>query len=164
MRSFFRTFRTALRGVQRNLMRSALTCLGIVIGIAAVIALMEFGQGTSHAVRQTIATLGANYLQVEPGSSSSSGVHSGAGTCLTLTPQDCEAILRECSAVRWAAPGVDCRMQIVYGNRNWQPWKILGTTPSFLHVRAWSDLDEGEPFTDSDRVTGTSEYIGLELV
>jgi ABC-type antimicrobial peptide transport system permease subunit len=150
MRSFFRTFRTALRGVQRNLMRSALTCLGIVIGIAAVIALMEFGQGTSHAVRQTIATLGANYLQVEPGSSSSSGVHSGAGTCLTLTPQDCEAILRECSAVRWAAPGVDCRMQIVYGNRNWQPWKILGTTPSFLHVRAWSDLDEGEPFTDSD--------------
>src|SRR6516165_6888715 len=131
-------------------MRSVLTCLGIVIGIAAVIVLMEFGQGTSHALQQTIATLGANYLQVEPGSSSSSGVHSGAGTCLTLTPQDCEAILRECSAVCRAAPGVDCRLQIIYGNRNWQPWKILGTTPTYLAVRNWTDLEEGESFTDSD--------------
>jgi len=130
-------------------MRSMLTCLGIVIGIAAVIAMMEIGQGASYALRQTIATLGANLLQVEPGSSSSSGVHFGAGTCLTLTPQDCDAILRECSAVRLAAPGVDCRMQIIYGNRNWQPWKILGTTPTFLAVRDW-DLQEGEAFTDSD--------------
>lgn len=150
MRSFCRTLRTSLRALRRHLMRSMLTCLGIVIGIAAVIAMMEVGQGTSHALRQTIATLGANLLQVEPGSSSSSGVHSGAGTCLTLTPQDCDAILRECSAVRWAAPGVDCRMQIIYGNRNWQPWKILGTTPTFLMVRDWTDLQEGEAFTDSD--------------
>jgi hypothetical protein len=86
MRSFFRTLRTALGALRRNLMRSMLTCLGIVIGIATVIAMMEIGQGTSHAIRQTIATLGANLLQVEPGASSSSGVHSGAGTCLTLTP------------------------------------------------------------------------------
>jgi ABC-type antimicrobial peptide transport system permease subunit len=131
-------------------MRSILTCLGIVIGIAAVIAMMEIGHGTAEAVRQTILTLGVNYLQVEPGSSSSSGVHSGAGTCLTLTPQDCEAILHECSAVRCAAPGVDCRMQVIYGNRNWQPWKILGTAPAYLEVRAWTDLEEGEPFTDID--------------
>jgi ABC-type antimicrobial peptide transport system permease subunit len=149
MRSFYRNLRTALQALGRNLTRSALTCLGIVIGIASVIVMAEIGQGTSHAVRRTIATLGANYLQVEPGSSSSSGVHSGAGTCLTLTPQDCEAILRECSAVRWAAPGVDCRMQIIYGNHNWQPWKILGTTPAFLVVRDWG-LEEGEPFTDTD--------------
>jgi len=131
-------------------MRSVLTCLGIVIGIAAVIAMMEIGQGTSQAIRQRIATLGASLLQVEPGASSSSGVHSGAGTTLTLTPEDCEAILRECSAVRLAAPGVDCRMQIVYGNRNWSPWKILGTTPAFLKVRDWTDLQEGAPFTDND--------------
>jgi ABC-type antimicrobial peptide transport system permease subunit len=130
-------------------MRSLLTCLGLVIGIAAVIALMEVGQGTSNAVQQTIATLGANFLQVEPGSSSSSGVHSGAGTCLTLTPQDSDAILRECPSVLWAAPGVDCRMQIIYANRNWQPWKILGTSPDYLLVRNWADLEEGELFTDS---------------
>src|SRR5260370_13898542 len=127
MRSLFRTLRTALYELRRHTLRSGLTCIGITIGIAAVIAMMEIGQGSANAVRQTIATLGANLLQVEPGSSSSSGVHSGAGTCLTLTPQDSDAILRECSAVRLAAPGVDCRMQIVNGNRNWQPWKILGT-------------------------------------
>jgi ABC-type antimicrobial peptide transport system permease subunit len=137
-------------------MRSVLTCLGIVIGIAAVITMMELGQGTSQAIRHTIATLGANLLQVEPGASSSSGVHSGAGTCLTLTPQDCEAILRDCDCVRWAAPGVDCRMQIVAGNRNWAPWKIIGTTPAFLSVRGWTDLVEGEPFTDSDVQTAAA--------
>jgi hypothetical protein len=137
-------------------MRSLLTCLGIVIGIAAVIAMMEIGEGSAQALRQTIATLGANLLQVEPGASSSSGVHSGAGTCLTLTPQDCEAILRDCDCVRWAAPGVDCRMQIVAGNRNWAPWKIIGTSPAFLLVRAWTDLVEGELFTDSDVQTAAA--------
>jgi hypothetical protein len=131
-------------------MRSLLTCLGLVIGVGAVITQMEIGQGTAQHVRQTIATLGANFIQVEPGSSSSSGVHSGAGTCLTLTPEDCEAILRQCDTVCWAAPGVDCRMQVVYANRNWQPWKILGTTPTYLQIRGWTDLVEGEPFTESD--------------
>jgi ABC-type antimicrobial peptide transport system permease subunit len=150
MRAFFRTLRTAVHALRRHLMRSVLTCLGIVIGIASVVALMEVGQGTADSVRRTITALGVNYLQVEPGSSSSSGVHSGAGTCLTLTPQDSEAILKECSAVRWAAPGVDCRMQVIYGNRNWQPWKILGTAPAYFAVRAWTDLQEGELFSDSD--------------
>ena len=150
MRAFYRTSRTALHALRRHVMRSVLTCIGIVIGIAAVIAMMEIGQGTSYAVQQTIASLGANQLLVEAGATSSSGVHSGAGTCLTLTPQDCEAILHECDAVRWAAPGVDCRMQVVYGNRNWAPWKILGTTPAYLIVRDWADLQEGEPFSDSD--------------
>jgi len=75
MRSFYRTLRTALHALRRNLMGSALPCMGIVIGIAAVIALMEIGEGTAEAVRQTFATLGVNYLQVEPGASSSSGVH-----------------------------------------------------------------------------------------
>src|SRR5262249_36992437 len=155
MRSFNLSLRTALRALRRHLLRSVLTCAGIVIGIAAVVTLMEIGQGTSEAVRQTIATLGANFVQVEAGSSSSSGVHMGTGTCLTLTPQDSDAILRECSAVRLAAPGVDCRMQVIYGGRNWAPWKILGTTPDFLVVRDWTDLQEGEAFTDSD-VRGTA--------
>jgi ABC-type antimicrobial peptide transport system permease subunit len=136
-------------------MRSVLTCLGIVIGIAAVIVMTELGQGTSRAIQQTIASLGANQLLVEPGASSSSGVHMGAGTCLTLCPQDCEAILRECSGVRFAAPGVDCRMQVIYGNKNWVPWKVLGTTPSYLLVRDWAVLEQGEVFTEGDVRTGT---------
>ena len=150
MRFFYRYMRTALHSLKRNKMRSLLTCLGITIGIAAVIVMVEIGQGTNEAIRQTIATLGANFIQVEPGSSSSSGVHMGAGTCLTLTPQDCEAILRECSTVCWASPGVDCRMQVLYGNRNWQPWKILGVSPAYLQIRDWTVLVEGETFTESD--------------
>src|SRR5438270_13187270 len=101
MRSFCRNLRTALHALRRNLPRSLLTCLGIAIGIAAVIALMEIGQGTACAVQQTIANLGANFLLVEAGAYSSSGVSLGSGTVVTLTPQDCEAIRRECPAVRW---------------------------------------------------------------
>jgi ABC-type antimicrobial peptide transport system permease subunit len=150
MRAFFHTLHTVLHTLRRNVLRSLLICVEIVIGIAAVIVMMEIGQGTSHAVRQTIATLGANQLLVEAGATSTGGVSSGSATAVTLTPQDCEAILRECPTVRWAAPGVDCRMQVVYGNRNWAPWKILGTTPAYLVVRDWADLAEGEAFTDGD--------------
>jgi ABC-type antimicrobial peptide transport system permease subunit len=131
-------------------MRSMLTCLGITIGIAAVIAMVEIGNGTARAVEERIASLGANFLLVEAGAYSSAGVSLGSGTAITLTPQDCDAILRECGAVRWAAPGVDCRMQVIHGNRNWSPWKVLGTSPDYLKVRDWTDLEEGEPFTDHD--------------
>jgi ABC-type antimicrobial peptide transport system permease subunit len=83
------------------------------------------------------------------------GVSTGSGGHATLSPDDCEAILRECSAVRYAAPSVDCRReQVVYGNRNWLPMNILGTTPDYLVVRNWMNLAEGEPFTERDVLNG----------
>src|SRR6185295_15000422 len=97
MKKFFRVLRTAFRALRRNVMRSALTTLGIVIGVAAVIAMTEIGQGSSATVRRTIETMGANNLMVFPGTASSSGVSYGSGSSVTLTPQDAEAILRECS-------------------------------------------------------------------
>jgi macrolide transport system ATP-binding/permease protein len=141
--------RTALHGLRRNVMRAALTTLGIVIGVAAVIAMMEIGNGSSNAIQATIASMGANNLIVLPGTASSGGVSFGAGSVMTLTPQDAEAILNESPAVRGSVPVVRARTQVIYGNRNWVPSFIYGTTPAWLDVRDWG-LSEGDMFTERD--------------
>ena len=140
----------ALHALRRNVMRSMLTCIGIVIGIAAVIAMVEIGQGSAATLRQSISSIGANVVQIDPSDASPGGISTGSGGRVTLTPSDFQAILRECGAVRWAAPSVDCRAQIVYGSRNWVPRNVLGTTFGYLQVRNWTDLTEGSPFTDDD--------------
>jgi len=142
--------RTALKALRRNPMRAMLTTLGIVIGISAVIAMMEIGAGSSAALKRTIASMGANVLVIRPGTASSGGVTYGAGSATTLTPEDSQAILRESPAVRYAAPMVRARTQVVYGSRNWVPNAIYGTTPAYLDVQDWSLLAEGEPFSDRD--------------
>ena len=141
--------RTALNGLRRNVLRAALTTLGIIIGVASVIAMMEIGRGSSSAIQRTIASMGATNLLVLPGTASSGGVSFGSGSVMTLTPQDAEAIAKESPAVRATAPIVRARTQVVHGNRNWVPINIYGTTPAFLNVREWG-LAEGEPFTDRD--------------
>ncbi|MFZ5776507.1 MAG: ABC transporter permease [Thermodesulfobacteriota bacterium] len=144
------TGRTALLALRRNPMRAMLTTLGIVIGIGAVIAMMEIGAGSSAALAKTIASMGANVLVIRPGSASSGGVAFGAGTATTLTPEDSAALLRECPAIRNAAPMVRARTQVVYGSRNWIPNAIYGTTPAYLDVQDWMHLAEGESFSDRD--------------
>ena len=145
-----RTLTTALRALRRNIMRAFLTTLGIVIGVGAVIAMMEIGHGSSTAIQKTVASMGANNLTVFPGTAASGGVSWGSGSIMTLTPQDCEAIIRECPAVLSAAPMVRARTQVVYGNKNWVPQQISGTTPEYLLVREWTNMTEGETFTDRD--------------
>jgi ABC-type antimicrobial peptide transport system permease subunit len=123
--------------------------LGIIIGIAAVIALVEIGHGATVAIQTSIAKFGANIVMIFPGEAASGGVSSGAGTLITLTPEDCEAIAEECPSVRAAAPNVQSRLQVVYGNRNWQPNSMYGTTPEYLDVGNWT-IEQGEPFTERD--------------
>jgi len=160
-----RMLKTALHGLQRNVLRAALTALGIIIGVAAVIAMMEIGRGSSTAIQRTIASMGANNLLVVPGTASSGGVSFGSGSIKTLTPQDCEAILNECPAVRTAAPIVRVRTQVIHGNKNWVPIYIYGTTPAYLDVRDWSSLSQGDPFTERDvRNASTVCLLGQKLV
>ncbi|HUN80300.1 MAG TPA: ABC transporter permease, partial [Phycisphaerae bacterium] len=149
-RRWSRTLRTAFRALRRNVLRTALTTLGIMIGISAVIAMMEIGQGSSKAIQKTIASMGADNLVVMPGTAASGGVSFGAGSVMTLTAADCDAILKDCPAVRAASPIARARTQVVYQNRNWVPLYIYGTSPDFLDVRGWNDLSDGDPFTEQD--------------
>jgi ABC-type antimicrobial peptide transport system permease subunit len=148
----------ALRALRRNVMRSLLTCLGIIIGIAAVIAMMEIGRGSSYSIEKTIASLGANVIQMDPAHMTIAGINSGAGGRPTLTPMDADAIRQDCSAITRVAPSVDCHAQIIYGNRNWNPGRILGTTPDYLVVRDWP-LSEGECFTEENVRSATAVCI-----
>jgi ABC-type antimicrobial peptide transport system permease subunit len=151
MKAFARTMKTATSALRRNVMRSALTCLGIIIGVAAVIAMMEIGNGSSSSIQRTIASMGANTLLVLPGTAASGGVSWGSGSVMTLTPEDCEAILNECPAIKNATPIVRARSsQVVYGSRNWIPATLQGTTPAFLNIRDWEEMSDGEAFTDRD--------------
>ena len=116
-----KTLRIALHALRRNVMRSLLTCLGIIIGIAAVIAMAEIGRGSAKAIADSISKMGANVVQIDPSDVVKAGSSSGGGGRATLVPADAEAIARECSGVRWAVPSVDCHFQVIYGNKNYSP-------------------------------------------
>jgi ABC-type antimicrobial peptide transport system permease subunit len=148
----FRTVATALRALGRNVLRSGLTTLGIVIGVAAVIAMMEIGNGSAHAIQDTIARMGSNNIMVLPGSMNTGAVNYGTGSRQTLNMRDFEVLVAECSdRLASAAPVVlVTRTQVVHGNRNWIPTYLYGTTPEYLDVRQWHDLDEGQMFTEAD--------------
>src|SRR5260221_3805764 len=164
LKAGWRILRLALHALRRNIMRSLLTCLGIIIGIAAVIAMMEIGRGSSSSIEQTIASLGANVIQMDPNATAVGGVSSGGGGRVTLTPADAAAIGAECSAVKWVAPSVDCRAQVIYGNHNWNVDRILGTSPDFFPIRKWS-LADCDLFTDEDvRSLASVCIIGQTIV
>ena len=156
---FPRTLRTALNALRRNKMRSALTALGVIIGVSAVIAMMEIGQGSKTAMQKTMESMGASMLMVQSGAAASGGVSFGSGSVLTLTPQDADEIARQCPSVAGVAPIVRARAQIIYGNRNWVPMQISGTTPSFLGVRDWEEMSEGDMFTDRDVRNGSKVCV-----
>ena len=145
----YRILATALKALRRNPMRAMLTTLGIVIGIGAVIAMMEIGAGSSSQLRKTISSMGANVLSIRPGSATSSGVSQGSGSRPTLTPQDCEALAAQCPSVRAVSPEIRARTQIVYGSQNWVPDQMFGTTAAFLEIRGLT-VTEGQVFSERD--------------
>ncbi len=144
------TLRTAFGALRRNKLRSALTALGVIIGVGAVIAMSEIGRGSKIALEKTIASMGANNLLVMPGWAVTGSVNWGSGTIQSLTPGDMREIYRQCPAVLSVAPIVWARSQVIYGNRNWIPRTMTGTTPAYLTVRDWEDFEEGNCFSDAD--------------
>jgi ABC-type antimicrobial peptide transport system permease subunit len=158
MKKFLRTVRVALYGLSRNVMRAILTTLGIIIGIAAVIAMMEVGDGSSRAVQAKIAGMGANVILIIPGSMQNGGVSTGSGTAMKLTAADNEAILNSLD-VHASAPLVRIRTQVVHGHLN-TVTMVNGSTPQFLTVRDWANPALGTSFTDAD-VRGANKVCML---
>ncbi len=149
MRKTWRIVLTATYALRRNILRAILTVLGIVIGIAAVIAMMEIGKGSASAIQKTIASMGANTILVLPGMAASGGVSFGSGTELTLLAEDVDSIVKNVPFIKTAAPIIKGKGQVVYGNKNWVPMSVYGSTPEFLVAREWV-IAEGEAFQDRD--------------
>ncbi|MCC6346875.1 MAG: ABC transporter permease, partial [Nitrospirales bacterium] len=119
--------RISFRSLWVNKMRSALTMLGIIIGVGAVIAMLAIGSGARQRIAEQISSMGSNLLMVIPGATTAGGVRMGLGTQATLSVADAEAILRECPAVAQVAPVHSGVAQVVYGSQNWSTG-ITGTT------------------------------------
>ena len=146
----FQVVITALNALRRNILRSVLTMLGIVIGIASVIAMMEIGSGASEQIAAKIANMGSDVLMITPVAISSGGVSAGSGTSVTLTTDDVDAIRRDCPAVRAVTPVLSQGgIQVVNGSRNWSPNRIESGTPDYLVVQNW-EISDGACFTERD--------------
>ncbi|MEW5980181.1 MAG: ABC transporter permease [Acidobacteriota bacterium] len=130
------TIKIALVALNRNKIRSLLTMLGIIIGVAAVIATVSLGQGAQQQVQEEIASMGTDTLMIRSGSRRSWGIRAGAGTMNTLIPEDFEAILRECPTVRAVSPSARIMSQVVFGNQNWNT-RIEGYNEQFPGLRNW---------------------------
>ena len=142
------SLRIALRALVVNKMRSALTMLGIIIGVGAVVAMIAVGSGAKQRIDEQIASMGSNLLMIESGSSTSGGSHMGAGTTATLTVGDAKAIETEIPEVKNVAPMIRGTAQVVYGNQNWSTG-ITGTSPEMIEIRGWT-LSSGRPFTEQE--------------
>lgn len=156
------TLTAALRALRRNKMRSALTILGIVIGVAAVITTVGLGLGASTAVQDQIRSLGTNLLVVVPGTRSRGGAHSGWGGASSLSVMDARAIERESRGVRAVSYVRRGSGQVLYGNENWKT-TIQATTPSYLDVSD-SAVVSGEFFDERDMMNATRVVVLGETI
>jgi putative ABC transport system permease protein len=142
------SIRIALRALRVNKLRSALTMLGIIIGVGAVIAMVSVGTGAAARIEEQIASIGSNLLIVLPGTATSGGMRMGLGSTMTLTEDDAKAIGAEIPGVVAASGSMRGAAQIVFGNQNWST-AIQGTAPDYLLIRDW-DLESGRFFTPED--------------
>src|SRR5258708_4810086 len=140
--------RLALKALRQNVLRTALTMLGIIIGVAAVMCVVAIGEGAQASVEQAITNIGANMIWVEAGGANRGGVRTGSGATKTLTLGDYEAIKEQVPLVTNVTPQADTRVQVVYGNQNWST-PVRGVGPEYLTLKNWNVI-RGGMYTEAD--------------
>jgi len=148
MRRALGTVRIALSALRRNKLRTLLTTLGMIIGVAAVIAMVSIGNGAKAQIESQIAAMGQNVILVFSGSFTRGGARSGWNGAGTLTVDDSEAIQREVPGVTVISPEVRSWVQVAAGNQNWRT-QVLGESPDYFSIRQWF-IESGTPFTGQD--------------
>src|SRR5207344_3414155 len=148
--SFLMVFRVAFKALGRNKMRKALTMLGMIIGVSAVITMVALGTGAQSSIESQIQAAGTNMIMVSAGNFSQGGVRQGQGNASTMTPDDAAAI-QQVPGVQYKAAGVNTRGQVVAGNQNWGT-QIQGTDVDLPIIRSWPTL-QGNFFTPIDVAT-----------
>jgi putative ABC transport system permease protein len=155
------TFAIAMKALRRNGMRTALTALGMIIGVAAVIVMVALGAGARSSIESQIRSAGSNLVIVSAGSGGFGPVRQGQGAVTTLTPADADAIRREVPGVRYLSPGLNTRAQLVAATSNWNT-QVQGTGPELPDIRSWP-VALGSFFTEQD-VTRAARVLVLGAV
>ena len=154
--SILMVFRIALKALGRNKLRTALTMLGMIIGVAAVITMVALGTGAQTSIEAQIQSTGTNMIIVSAGNFSQGGVRQGQGNASTLTPDDAVAISRV-DGVQYTAAGVNTRGQLIAGNQNWNT-QVQGTDVDFPQIRSWP-VQQGNFFTPQDVQTAAKVVV-----
>ncbi|MBC7348636.1 MAG: ABC transporter permease [Candidatus Aminicenantes bacterium] len=160
--NIIRILRVSMRALARNKMRSFLTILGIIIGVAAVIAMVSIGEGAKKGIEERFASMGTNLLFVYSGSRNIRGVQSGFGGFTNLKPDDAKAIEERCDAVKATSPSINTRAQVVYANKNWNT-QIQGTGEKFPEIRNWKVV-EGSYFDETQVASAAKVCVLGSLV
>lgn len=155
--NFSNLFKIALRAIAANKMRSFLTALGIIIGIAAVITMLAIGQGTKASIKSNIAEMGSNMIMISPGADMRGGVRQDASSMETLKQTDYQNIKDECDYISAISPTVNSSGQFINGNEN-TPSTIYGVNRDYLDIRQLS-VEDGEMFTDTDIKTAAKVCV-----
>ena len=156
-------FKVSIRAVANNKMRSFLSMLGIIIGVAAVIIMMSIGQGSKESIRKELSTMGTNLLTIRPGADMRGGVRQDPSAMQTLKMADYERILREKKFVTKVSPEVTASGQVIYGNNNANT-TIYGETPEYLDIKLWT-VEQGECFTEEDiKKAAKKVVVGATIV
>jgi putative ABC transport system permease protein len=155
--SVIETFRVAIRALLLNKVRSFLTALGIIIGVAAVIAMVAMGEGAKANVERAFAAMGTNLLVILPGATAIAGASGGSGTAPTLSWEDLHAIQTQVRSVRYAVPLLKVNQRLVSDQQNWMT-SVQGTTPAYLYIRNWRVV-RGQSFTKEDVDAGRNVVL-----